>query len=234
MLELNKVQVYYGNVHALKGITISVKEGEIVTLIGANGAGKTTTLMAISGILTPRDGDIKFLDEGIKGKTPSFIVSKGISHVPEGRRIFPYLTVEENLKIGAHLRLDREVIQEDLRKAFDLFPQLKRMKYQMGGSLSGGEQQMLAIARALVAKPKLLLMDEPSMGLAPILVDQVFEIIREINKQGITILLVEQNAYRALNVADRGYVLEVGKITLADSANKLLKDKKVQTAYLGI
>lgn len=234
MLELNKVQVYYGNVHALKGITISVKEGEIVTLIGANGAGKTTTLMAISGILTPRDGDIKFLDEEIKGKTPSFIVSKGISHVPEGRRIFPYLTVEENLKIGAHLRLDREVIQEDLKKAFDLFPQLKKMKYQMGGSLSGGEQQMLAIARALVAKPKLLLMDEPSMGLAPILVDQVFEIIREINKQGITILLVEQNAYRALNVADRGYVLEVGKITLADSANKLLKDKKVQTAYLGI
>jgi len=234
MLEFNKVQVYYGNVHALKGITISVKEGEIVTLIGANGAGKTTTLMAISGILTPRDGDIKFLDEEIKGKTPSFIVSKGISHVPEGRRIFPYLTVEENLKIGAHLRLDREAIQEDLKKAFDLFPQLKRMKYQMGGSLSGGEQQMLAIARALVAKPKLLLMDEPSMGLAPILVDQVFEIIREINKQGITILLVEQNAYRALNVADRGYVLEVGKITLADSANKLLKDKKVQTAYLGI
>ena len=234
MLEFNKVQVYYGNVHALKGITISVKEGEIVTLIGANGAGKTTTLMAISGILTPRDGDIKFLDEEIKGKTPSFIVSKGISHVPEGRRIFPYLTVEENLKIGAHLRLDREAIQEDLKKAFDLFPQLKRMKYQMGGSLSGGEQQMLAIARALVAKPKLLLMDEPSMGLAPILVDQVFEIIREINKQGIAILLVEQNAYRALNVADRGYVLEVGKITLADSANKLLKDKKVQTAYLGI
>jgi len=234
LLELNKVQVYYGNVHALKGITISIKEGEIVTLIGANGAGKTTTLMAISGILTPRDGDIKFLGEEIKGKAPGFIVSKGISHVPEGRRIFPYLTVEENLKIGAHLRLDREAIQEDLKKAFDLFPQLKRMKYQMGGSLSGGEQQMLAIARALVAKPKLLLMDEPSMGLAPILVDQVFEIIREINKQGITILLVEQNAYRALNVADRGYVLEVGKITLADSANKLLKNKKVQIAYLGI
>ena len=190
LLELENLHVYYGKIHALKGISIKIKKGEIVTIIGANGAGKTTTLMATSGILSPREGTIKFKNEKIDNKNSNFIMKKGISHVPEGRRIFPYLTVEENLFIGTHLRKDKVDIDRDIIKLFDLFPQLKNRRKQMGGSLSGGEQQMLAIARALIAKPELLLLDEPSMGLAPIIVDQVYEIINEINKQGITILLV--------------------------------------------
>ena len=233
LLELEKLHIYYGKIHALKGISIQIEKGEIVTIIGANGAGKTTTLMAISGILSPREGTIKFMNEKIDNKNSNFIMKKGISHVPEGRRIFPYLTVEENLFIGAHLRKDKSEIKKDIIKLFNLFPQLKNRKKQMGGSLSGGEQQMLALARALIAKPELLLLDEPSMGLAPIIVDQVYEIISEINRQGITVLLVEQNAYRALNIANRGYVMEVGEIVIENKSDLLLKDKRVQDAYLG-
>ena len=234
MLELKNVQTYYGNIQALKGVDIEISEGEIITLIGANGAGKSTTLMSISGIVPPRSGEIRFMGQSLKNLSPNQIVSMGISQVPEGRRIFPYLTVMENLDMGAFLRTDREDVKKDIEYIFSLFPILAERSNQAGGTLSGGEQQMLAISRALMAKPRLLLMDEPSLGLAPIVVRQIFDIIKKINKESnTTIFLVEQNANLALKVANRGYVMETGKITMADTAAKLQADEKVISAYLG-
>ncbi|ADD67675.1 ABC transporter related protein [Denitrovibrio acetiphilus DSM 12809] len=235
MLEINNIDTYYGNIQALHDVSISVKEGEIITLIGANGAGKTTTLMSISGIVTPKRGTISFNGEVISDKKPDDIVKMGLSHVPEGRHIFPYLTVMENLDLGAFLRKDKAGIKKDLKHVFELFPRLHERRNQQGGTLSGGEQQMLAISRALMAKPKLLLLDEPSLGLAPIIVRQIFDIIRLINKEDkTTIFLVEQNANLALKVANRGYVMENGRITLEDSAQNLLVNEEVKKAYLGI
>ena len=235
MLELKNIKTFYGNIQALKGVSIDISEGEIITLIGANGAGKSTTLMSICGIVPPRSGEIRFMGQPIHNLNPNKIVSLGISQVPEGRRIFPYLSVVENLDMGAFLRNDKEAIKQDLEYIFELFPILAERRNQAGGTLSGGEQQMLAISRALMAKPRLLLMDEPSLGLAPIIVKQIFEIIRKINaEQKTTIFLVEQNANLALKVAHRGYVMENGKITLTDSANNLLSNEAVRRAYLGI
>ena len=234
MLEVNDIHTYYGNIHALKGISITVEEGEIVTLIGGNGAGKTTTLRSISGLIQPRSGDIIFEGEKISDSPAHELVYKGITMVPEGRGIFARLTVFENLDMGAYSLPDRTSFDDDLERVYQLFPRLKERRKQVAGTLSGGEQQMLATARALMAKPRLLLMDEPSMGLAPILVESVFETILEINKNGTTILLVEQNATVALAVADRGYVLQTGEIVLKDSAENLRKDEMVQKAYLGI
>jgi branched-chain amino acid transport system ATP-binding protein len=235
MLQVEEIKTFYGNIQAVKGISFDIREGEIVTLIGANGAGKTTTLMSIAGITPPRSGNIRFMDKVITGMDPEKIVAMGISKVPEGRRIFPYLSVQENLDLGAFLRKDKPGIQKDLEYIFSLFPVLKQRRNQSGGTLSGGEQQMLAISRALMARPRLLLLDEPSLGLAPILVQQIFEIIRKINKEnGTTIFLVEQNANLALRVAARGYVMESGRITLQDNASKLLANDDVRKAYLGI
>lgn len=234
MLELKDVHTYYGNIHALKGISITIDEGEIVTLIGSNGAGKSTTLRTISGLTPPREGEVVFEGKVINSVPAHKIVDLGISQSPEGRRIFPNLTVRENLEMGAFTRNDQAAIARDMRRAFDLFPRLEERATQKGGTLSGGEQQMLAIGRALMADPRVLLLDEPSMGLAPVLVDQIFEIIQNINKQGTTILLVEQNALMALSIADRGYVLQTGEIVLADSAHALREDETVQKAYLGI
>ena len=235
MLELKNLQTFYGNIQALKGVSIEISEGEIITLIGANGAGKTTTLMSVCGIVPPRTGEILFRGQPIHKLTPNLIVSLGISQVPEGRRIFPYLTVRENLDMGAFLRTDKDGIKQDMEYIFELFPILAERRHQAGGTLSGGEQQMLAISRALMARPRLLLMDEPSLGLAPLVVKQIFEIIRKVNTENnTTIFLVEQNANLALKVAHRGYVMETGRITLADSAEKLLADEKVKKAYLGL
>ena len=235
MLELKNLQTFYGNIHALKDVSMKVSEGEIITLIGANGAGKTTTLMSICGIVPPRSGDILFMGKPIHELSPNEIVSLGISQVPEGRRIFPYLTVMENLDMGAFLRTDKDGIKQDMEYIFELFPILAERRHQAGGTLSGGEQQMLAISRALMARPMLLLMDEPSLGLAPLIVKQIFEIIRKVNTENnTTIFLVEQNANLALKVAHRGYVMETGRIILADSAEKLLSDEKVKKAYLGL
>jgi branched-chain amino acid transport system ATP-binding protein len=219
----------------LKDVSIEISEGEIITLIGANGAGKTTTLMSVCGIVPPRSGDILFMGKPIHDLSPNQIVSLGISQVPEGRRIFPYLTVVENLDMGAFLRTDKDGIKQDMEYIFELFPILAERRHQAGGTLSGGEQQMLAISRALMARPMLLLMDEPSLGLAPLIVKQIFEIIRKVNTENnTTIFLVEQNANLALKVAHRGYVMETGRITLTDSAEKLLADEKVKKAYLGL
>jgi len=235
MLKLKNIMTYYGNIQALKGVSIEVSKGEIITLIGANGAGKTTTLMSISGIVPPRSGEILFEDKPIHHLPGSEIVSLGLSQVPEGRRIFPYLTVSENLDMGAFLRTDSDGIKTDIEYIFDLFPILAERRNQAGGTLSGGEQQMLAISRALMAKPRLLLLDEPSLGLAPLVVKQIFDIIRKINaEQNTTIFLVEQNANMALKIADRGYVMENGKITLTDTAENLLANDDVRKAYLGI
>ena len=235
MLELKNLQTFYGNIQALKDVSIEISEGEIITLIGANGAGKTTTLMSVCGIVPPRSGDIVFMGKPIHDLSPNQIVSLGISQVPEGRRIFPYLTVMENLDMGAFLRTDKDGIKQDMEYIFELFPIIAERRHQAGGTLSGGEQQMLAISRALMARPMLLLMDEPSLGLAPLIVKQIFEIIRKINAENnTTIFLVEQNANLALKVAHRGYVMETGRITLADSAEKLLADEKVKKAYLGL
>ncbi len=235
MLELKNLQTFYGNIQALKDVSIEISEGEIITLIGANGAGKTTTLMSVCGIVPPRSGDILFMGKPIHDLSPNQIVSLGISQVPEGRRIFPYLTVMENLDMGAFLRTDKDGIKQDMEYIFELFPILAERRHQAGGTLSGGEQQMLAISRALMARPMLLLMDEPSLGLAPLIVKQIFEIIRKVNTENnTTIFLVEQNANLALKVAHRGYVMETGRITLADSAEKLLADEKVKKAYLGL
>jgi branched-chain amino acid transport system ATP-binding protein len=235
MLSLVDVHAFYGNIQALKGVTLEISTGEIVTLIGANGAGKTTTLMSICGIVPLRKGEIFFQGEPIHGMEPNRIVAKGISQVPEGRRIFPHLSVVENLDMGAFLRMDKAGLKQDLAYVFELFPILEERRHQAGGTLSGGEQQMLAISRALMARPSLLLLDEPSLGLAPLVVRRIFEIIRKINQEsGTTIFLVEQNANQALKVAHRGYVMENGRITLSDSAQNLLADQEVRKAYLGI
>ena len=233
LLELDNVKTYYGNIRALKGISIEVNEGEIVCLIGGNGAGKSTTLMTISGILTPQEGNITYQGQSIISVRPDNIVQMGICQVPEGRMIFPMLTVMENLDLGAYLRKDKAGIKEDINQVFGLFPVLRERCNQAGGTLSGGEQQMLAIGRALMARPKLLLLDEPSLGLAPILVDVIFKIIRQINNQGTTILLVEQNAQLALQYSHRGYVIETGEIVLTDTSAELLKNEQVKKAYLG-
>ncbi len=235
MLRLDNINSYYGNIQALKGVSLEVKEGEIITLIGANGAGKTTTLMSISGIVPPRRGTIFFMDRPINNVNPNKIVSMGISQVPEGRRIFPHLTVLENLDMGAFLRNDAGGVKSDLDYVFSLFPILAERRNQAGGTLSGGEQQMLAISRALMARPRLLLLDEPSLGLAPLVVKRIFEIIEQVNAENrTTIFLVEQNANLALKVAHRGYVMENGRITLADSAENLLSNEAVKKAYLGL
>jgi len=235
MLKLNEIHTYYGNIQALKGVTLEISEGEIVTLIGANGAGKSTTLMSICGVVPPRRGEILFGEKPIHDMAPNDIVALGICQVPEGRRIFPFLTVLENLDMGAFLRKDSAKIKSDLDYVLQLFPILAERRNQAGGTLSGGEQQMLAISRALMARPRLLLLDEPSLGLAPLVVRQIFEIIGKINQeQKTTIFLVEQNANLALKVAHRGYVMENGRITLADAAASLLANEAVRKAYLGI
>jgi len=235
MLKLININTYYGNIQALKDVSIEISEGEIITLIGANGAGKTTTLMSVSGIVAPRSGEIHFMEKPIHGMSPDKIVALGISQVPEGRRIFPYLSVMENLDMGAFLRNDKANIRQDIEYVFALFPILAKRRSQAGGTLSGGEQQMLAISRALMAKPTLLLLDEPSLGLAPLVVKQIFEIIQKINIENkTTIFLVEQNANLALKVAHRGYVMENGRITLEDTAQNLLTNEEVKKAYLGL
>ena len=234
MLELRNIQTFYGSIEALKGISLTVMKGEIITLIGANGAGKSTTLMSICGIVPPRSGEIRFLDRPIQGLSPDGIVPLGISQVPEGRRIFPQLTVLENLDMGAFLRKDKMEIRRDIEHIFALFPILAERRHQGGGTLSGGEQQMLAISRALMARPRLLLLDEPSLGLAPLMVKLIFEILQKINREGTTIFLVEQNAHMALRVAHRGYVMENGRITLEGPAAELLANDEVRRAYLGI
>ena len=234
LLELQDVHSYYGNIHALKGISLTVDKGEIVTLIGANGAGKSTTLRTISGIIKPRQGAVRLAGERIDELPAHKVVERGVLQSPEGRRIFPRLSVQENLEMGAFTRTDKVGIAEDMERVFGLFPRLKERATQKGGTLSGGEQQMLAIGRALMGKPKVLLLDEPSMGLAPVLVEQIFSIIKDINTQGITILLVEQNALMALGIAHRGYVLQTGQIVLSDSAQGLSENETVQKAYLGM
>ncbi len=233
MLKVNDLQVYYGAIHAIKGITFEVNEGEIVSLIGANGAGKTTTLHAVSGLLRPTSGEVSFLSSKIDNLSADKIVRKGIAHVPEGRRVFSQLSVQENLELGSFLVKDKNFIKNEYERVLTLFPRLKERLKQMAGTLSGGEQQMLAIGRALMSNPKMLLMDEPSMGLAPILVKEIFEIIKECNKQGMTILLVEQNAKMALNISHRAYVLETGKVVISDDAKNLLGNEEVKKAYLG-
>lgn len=233
MLKINDIDVYYGAIHALKKLSLEVEQGSIVTLIGANGAGKTTTLKTISGILRPRNGSVIFKDIDISKTPPEKIVGMGISQVPEGRRVFASMSVQENLEMGAYLRKDKKEILSDLDNVFVRFPRLKERRKQMAGTLSGGEQQMLAIGRALMARPQLMLMDEPSMGLAPLLVKEIFAIIKDINERGTTILLVEQNANMALSIADKAYVIETGEIVLQGSAEQLLKSEDVKKAYLG-
>jgi branched-chain amino acid transport system ATP-binding protein len=233
LLELRDVHAYYGNIHALKGVSLTVEEGEIVTLIGANGAGKSTTLKTISGLLRPRHGEIHFDGGRIDGVKAHEIVNLGISQSPEGRRIFPRMSVIENLEMGAFVRPKSAEVTADFERVFTLFPRLRERRSQLGGTLSGGEQQMLAIARALMARPRLILLDEPSMGLAPILVEQIFDIVRDINAQGTTVLLVEQNALMALGLARRGYIMQTGEIVLADDAAALARNPEVKKAYLG-
>ena len=231
MLKIDNLKVNYGGIEAVKGISFEVEEGSIVTLIGANGAGKSTTLRTIAGLVSAKSGTVTFRDENITGKPANQIVSRGITLVPEGRRVFPDLTVLENLKVGAYLRKDN--LDDDIRWVYDLFPRLEERSWQAAGTLSGGEQQMLAVARALMSRPKLMMMDEPSLGLAPLVVKGIFDIIKEINKQGVTILLIEQNANMALHTANMGYVLETGRITLSGPGKELLKDEAVKKAYLG-
>jgi branched-chain amino acid transport system ATP-binding protein len=233
ILKLEDVHTYYGSIHALKGVSLEVRDGEIVTLIGANGAGKSTTLRSINGLNRPRRGTIEFQGRDVTTTSPHELVKRGISQSPEGRRLFPRMTVLENLEMGSFQRSDRGGIREDLDRVFHLFPRLAERKTQKAGTMSGGEQQMCAIGRALMARPKLLLLDEPSMGLAPIFVERIFETIVEVNQQGTPILLVEQNALMALDVADRGYVLETGAIALADDAKKLRQNEQVRKTYLG-
>jgi branched-chain amino acid transport system ATP-binding protein len=233
LLELRDVHTYYGAIHALRGVSMKVEEGEIVTLIGSNGAGKSTTLRTISGLLRPREGEIRLRDERIDARRPHEIVALGICQSPEGRRVFARMSVHENLEMGAFARRDRSGIPADFERVYGLFPRLKERTMQRAGTLSGGEQQMLAIGRALMAAPRVLLLDEPSMGLAPILVEQIFDIIRTINKTGTTVLLVEQNALMALGIANRGYILQTGEIVLTDSAERLRQNPAVRKAYLG-
>ena len=234
ILELKEIHTFYGSIEALKGISIEVRDGEIVTLIGANGAGKSTTLRSINGLNHPREGTISFQGKDITNEAPHNVVKMGISQSPEGRRLFPRMSVTENLEMGAYQRSDRAGIKESIDRVFELFPRLAERRTQKAGTMSGGEQQMCAIGRALMAKPKLLMLDEPSMGLAPIFVEKIFEIIQEISQQGTTILLVEQNALMALDVADRGYVMETGTIALADNAKALRENEKVKQTYLGV
>ena len=233
MLKVENLNVFYGAIHALKNVSFEVNQGEIVTLIGANGAGKSTTLKTISGLLTPKSGTIRFLDQDLVGIPAHKIVELGIGHVPEGRRVFANMTVMENLELGAYIRKDKEGIEKTLDRVFEHFPRLAERKNQLAGTLSGGEQQMLAIGRALMSQPKLLLMDEPSMGLAPLLVKEIFQIVKEINEQGTTILLVEQNAHMALSIAHKTYVLETGKVVLQGDAKELAQKEEVKKAYLG-
>ncbi len=233
MLKIDNINVYYGAIHALKGISVQVNEGEIVTLIGANGAGKSTILRTISGLLKPKSGEIIFEGKNIAGSPVQDIVKMSISQVPEGRRVFANMTVLENLELGAYIRTDSRGVKEDLEKIFDRFPQLTRRRSQLAGTMSGGEQQMLAMGRALMSRPRLLLLDEPSMGLAPLLVKEIFSIIKEINASGTTVLLVEQNAHMALSIAKRAYVLETGRITLSGDAKELAASEAIQKAYLG-
>ncbi|MDI9485268.1 MAG: ABC transporter ATP-binding protein [Bacillota bacterium] len=234
MLQLNDVHVYYGGIHAIKGISFTVPKGKIVSLIGANGAGKSTILRTIVGLVQPRSGSITFQGESLQGRRTDLIVKSGITMVPEGRRIFPNLTVKENLRLGAFPRDDDGAMEEDLAWVYELFPRLKEREWQKGGTLSGGEQQMLAVGRALMSRPSLLMMDEPSLGLAPKLVQEIFEIIRQIHQQGVTILLIEQNALAALRICDYGYVLETGSIIMHGTGQELLQHQGVRRAYLGI
>ena len=233
MLKIDELKVSYGGIQAVKGISFDVPEGAIVTLIGANGAGKSTTLRSIAGLVKPEFGRIHLQAEDITGLSPDKIVSKGITLVPEGRHVFPDLTVLENLKVGAYLRRDKDEIEHDLKWVYELFPRLQERSWQAAGTLSGGEQQMLAVGRALMSRPKLIMMDEPSLGLAPIVVKGIFDIIKEINRMGVTVLLIEQNANMALKIADVGYVLETGRITLSGSGQELLRNEQVKKAYLG-
>ncbi|MDI3341365.1 MAG: ABC transporter ATP-binding protein [Sphaerobacter sp.] len=233
ILELNDVHAYYGHIHALKGVSLSVEEGEIVTLIGANGAGKSTTLRTISGLLRPRLGSIRFQGQRIDGLPPHRVAALRIGHAPEGRRVFPRMTVRENLEMGAFLQSDPAALRQGLERVFTLFPRLQERERQAAGTLSGGEQQMLAIGRALMSQPRILLLDEPSMGLAPTLVELIFDIIVDINRQGTAILLVEQNAHMALSIAHRGYVIQTGQIILSDTAEGLQRNELVRRAYLG-
>jgi branched-chain amino acid transport system ATP-binding protein len=233
MLKVDDINVYYGNIQALKGVSLEVKEGEIVTLLGANGAGKSTLLKTLSGLLKPKSGTIHYLDGSISGKAPQSIVKTGISHVPEGRRVFANMSVEENLELGAYLRKNTKEIRKDMEHVYELFPRLQERRKQISGTLSGGEQQMLAMGRAIMAKPKLLLLDEPSMGLAPLMVKNIFQIIEKINREGTTILLVEQNANMALSIADRAYVIETGKVVVSGSASELQSSEQIKMAYLG-
>ena len=233
MLEVKDLQVYYGMIQAIKGISFEVNQGEVIALIGANGAGKTTTLHTVTGLISPKSGQVLFEGKDIT-KTPAHkIVSMGMAHVPEGRRVFAELSVYENLRMGAYTRKDKAEIEETLKSVYKRFPRLQERKNQMAGTLSGGEQQMLAVARALMSHPKLMMMDEPSLGLAPLIVQDIFNIIKEINKQGVTILLIEQNANMALRIADQGYVLETGRISLSGTGRELLADESVKAAYLG-
>lgn len=233
MLQVKDIDVYYGAIHALKKLSIEVEEGSVVTLIGANGAGKTTTLKTISGLLRPRSGSVTFKNVDITKVPPEKIVNMGISQVPEGRRVFPSMSVLENLEMGAYLRKNKKEIEDDMQNVFTRFPRLKERSKQMAGTLSGGEQQMLAIGRALMSRPQLMIMDEPSMGLAPLLVKEIFEIIKDINAKGTTILLVEQNAKMALSIADKAYVIETGEIVLEGDAKELMNSSEVKKAYLG-
>jgi branched-chain amino acid transport system ATP-binding protein len=233
MLKINDINVYYGNIHALKGVSLEINQGEIVTLIGANGAGKSTLLKTISGLLKPKNGEILFDGEHVAGKVAQAIVKRGISQVPEGRRVFSNMSVEENLELGAYLRKDKKGIRDDFEMVYQLFPRLHERRKQQSGTLSGGEQQMLAMGRALMARPRLLLLDEPSMGLAPLLVKTIFQIIGEINQTGTTILLVEQNANMALSIADRAYVIETGKIVASGTSDELAQSDQIRNAYLG-
>ena len=233
ILEIRNLVVSYGGIEAVKDISLDVEQGKIVTLIGANGAGKSTTLKSIAGIVKPKSASIKLNGEEICGKLPDYIVSKGVTLVPEGRRVFANLTVLENLKIGAYLRKDKAGIKADMEHVFELFPRLKEREWQAAGTLSGGEQQMLAVGRALMSKPKVIMMDEPSLGLAPLVVKGIFDIIRTVNQEGITVLLIEQNANMALKVADRGYVMETGRITMEGTGLELLENEEIKEAYLG-
>ncbi|MCM3653158.1 ABC transporter ATP-binding protein [Metabacillus litoralis] len=233
MLKVNEIDVFYGHIQALKGVSLEVNEGEIVTLIGANGAGKSTLLKTLSGLLKPKSGTIEYLGGSISGKPAQTIVKAGISHVPEGRRVFANMSVEENLELGAYLRKDKIEIRKDIEKVYGLFPRLLERRKQLSGTLSGGEQQMLAMGRAIMAKPKLLLLDEPSMGLAPLIVKTIFQIIEEINREGTTVLLVEQNANMALSIANRAYVIETGSVVASGSAAELQASEEIKKAYLG-
>ena len=233
MLELRDLHVYYGNIHALRGVSVEVQEGELVTMVGSNGAGKTTSLMTISGVVAPREGQVVWQGEDITRLQPHEIVARGVAHCPEGRLVFGRLTVAENLRLGAYQQRNAQAVRTDLERVYDLFPRLRERHSQTAGTLSGGEQQMLAIGRALMGRPRLLMLDEPSLGLAPLLVERIFAVIQQLHRQGVTVLLVEQNAYQALRIADRAYVLETGRIRLAGAAADLADNPEIRAAYLG-